>query len=190
MPISPFGFTGIIAPNLASVAVIGVDMPKFARGLAIGYSTYLQKIQIQTTDGGTAGTGKGTPMPLVVPPPVWYPLLTTGFTKNRIMGLLAPTFILGLSNGLSLCSLQALTNTVHFGVGVGAGVPTINPPPAFTDIQLGFKQVGFSGPDNVKVCRAIAFGIEKSLRTFIIPIPIVGPPSPSPGTGRGTGKFV
>lgn len=190
MPISPLGFTGVIAPSLASVAVIGVDMPKFARGLAVGYSTYLQKVRIQTIDGGTAGAGKGTPMPLVVPPPIWIPFLTTGFIQNRIMGVMAPPFIIGLSNGLSLSSLQALTNTAHPGVGAGAGVPTLQLPSAFRDIQLGFKQVGFSGADNIKVCRAIAFGIERSLRTFIIPIPIVGPPSPSPGSGRGGGKFL
>lgn len=190
MPISASGFTSVIVPSLLSVAMLGTKTPQFSRGLASGYASYLQTLIIQTTDAGTAGTGKGAPLPLVLPSPIWLANLTVGFSKNGLLGVVAPLFIIGLANGLSLASLQVLTNTTHPGVGLGAGVPSIQVRPAFPNIKRGFTEAGLKGEQNTKLARAIASAIETTLRTFIIPIPIIGPPSPSGASGRGTGNFL
>lgn len=190
MPISVRGQTIVLVPSVVSVGMIGTDVPRLCRGLANGYTTYLRKIVVKTTDAGTAGAGKGAPIPVLIPPPVWIFNLLRGFSQNDLLGIYAPIFITGLSNGLSLATAQAVTNTSHPSVGVGAGVPSIRPPPAFSDIKLGFTKAGMEGPNLVKFSRAIAYGIETSLRTFIVPIPIAGPPSPSGASGRGTGKLI
>lgn len=167
--------------------MLGVGVPKFVWGLGIGLSTWTPTILINTTDVGTAGAGKGVPIPIVIPQPLLYGNLLAGMVAEGLMGVLAPAFILGLTNGLVLLYAQALTNTVHVGVAVGGGVATFRPPPAFASIQAGFAAVGMVGVADAKLARALSQGLERTFRSLVLPQPIVGPPTPTGASGRGAG---
>lgn len=175
--------------NLSAVSLVGVGAPKLAQALGIGASLWTPKIQIQTIDAGTAGVGKGVPVPITIPPSVLYGNLIAGFTAQGILGLMAPVFITGLMNGFTQSYLTALTNTAHVGVGLGTGVARFNPPPAFFDLKTGFTAAGATGDGATKVCRAIAQGLESTFRSLILAQPIVGPPTPSGGSGVGFGNI-
>jgi hypothetical protein len=181
---------GTLIPNLTSAAMLGVGVPKLARALGIGLSQWTPLITVSTTDAGTAGTGKGVPMPILISQPLLYANLVAGMSAQGLIGVLMPAFILGLSNGLVAVYLQALTNTVHVGVGVGAGLAKFQPPPAFPFIQSGFVSMGMTGVAHVKLARAIAQGLERTFRALVQPQPIVGPPTPTGASGRGVGTIV
>lgn len=170
--------------------MLGVGVPRFARGLGVGLATWTPTIVINTTDAGTAGAGKGVPIPILIPQPLLYGNLLAGMSTQGLIGVLAPAFILGLSNGLVALYLQAFTNTVHAGVGLGAGVATFRPPPAFSSIKAGFDSVGMRGDAATKMARAISQGLEQTFKTIFLPQPIVGPPSPAGASGRGFGSIL
>lgn len=190
MPVSPIQAVASLVPNLGSMAIIGVAVPKFAQGFGMGLMTWTQTITISTTDAGAAGAGKGAPVPIFLPQPVLVVNLMRGFQAYGLIGLMEPLFVTGLSNGLVQLYLQAFTNTVHPGVGSGAGVARFNPPPAATPFIQGFQSVGMTGEGAVKVARALAQGMEATFRSLVLPQPIVGPVGPSPGSGVGTGKII
>lgn len=189
MPLTPVSVAAIMLPNLAAASFIGVGTPKLARAIGIGLSTWTPKISISTIDAGTGGAGKGVPVPILLASPVVQANLYAGFTGQKILGLLAPLFITGLTNGLTQTYLTALTNTVHVGVGVGSGVATFKAPPAFGDLKIGFNAVGATGDGATKFCRALAQALESTFSTLVLPQPIVGPPSPSAASGRGSGSI-
>jgi len=85
---------------------------------------------------------------------------------------------------------QAFTNTMHLGVGLGTGIATFRPSPAFPFIQAGFASVGMVGVGGTKLARALSQGLEKTFRALVLPQPIVGPSAPSGGSGRGFGTIV
>lgn len=178
-----------LIPNLVSTAMLGVGVPRFARGLGIGLSTWTPTITISTTDAGTVGTGKGVPVPILIAQPVLYTNLLAGMKAQGLIGVLAPAFILGLSNGLVALYLQGFTNTVHLGVGNGAGVATFQPPPAFPAIRAGFNAVGMTGDVGARLARALSQGLERTFRGLALPQPIVGPAAPFAGSGRGFGSI-
>lgn len=179
---------GTLIPNL--VATPGVGIPKLARGLGIGLSRWTPTIVISTSDAGTAGAGKGTPMPIIIPQPLLYANLLAGMASQKLTGVLMPAFVLGLSNGLVAVYLQGLTNTVHVGVGVGAGVARFQPPPAFPFLQAGFTAVGMVGVADAKLARALGHGLEMTFKALVQPQPIVGPPTPTGSSGRGFGTII
>lgn len=189
MPITPVTAAGILLPNLISVAMLGVGTPKLAQGLGIGLTSWTPKIAIQTVDTGTSGAGKGVPVPILIVSPVLQLNLIRGFVSQGIMGFMAPALITGLTNGLVQTYLTALTNTFHAGVGVGAGVATFKPPPAFVDLKAGLSAVGATGDGATKFCRAVAQGLESTFKTLVLPQPIIGPPSIVPGSGKGAGNI-
>lgn len=190
MPISVPQVMGTLIPNLTATAMIGVGVPKFARGLGNGLSRWTPTITISTTDAGTAGAGKGAPMPVLIQQPLLYANLVAGMTSQGLIGVLMPAFVLGLSNGLVAVYLQTLTNTAHVGVGVGAGVARFQPPPAFPFIQAGFVSAGMSGVAHVKLARAISRGLETTFKALVQAQPIVGPPTPTGASGRGFGTII
>jgi hypothetical protein len=190
MPLTPVSVAAIMQPSLTAVSFIGVGTPKLAQALGIGLTTWTPKIAVQTVDSGTLGAGKGVPIPIILAPPVLQLNLTLGFTANGILGLLAPVFITGLTTGLVQTYATALTNTAHVGVGLGAGVATFRPPPAFADLKRGFDAVGATGDGAVKLCRSLAQGLESTFSTLVLPQPISGPPSPAPGAGSGFGVIL
>ena len=189
MPITPATVQGIMLPNLLGVTLVGVGTPKLARALGIALSTWTPKIGVSTIDAGTLGSGKGVPIPVVIPPPVLQGNLTAGFVAQGILGLMAPVVITGLTNGFVQSYATALTNTTHVGVGLGSGVARFNPPPAFADLKAGFSAVGSNGSGGDKLCRALAQALESTFKILVLPQPIVGPPSISPGTGKGFGTI-
>ena len=190
MPLTPATVSALILPNLLGVSLIGVGTPQLALALGVGVSTWTAKIAIQTVDVGTLGVGKGIPIPILIPPQILLLNLTLGFTAQGILGMMAPLLIQGISTGLSQAYLTALTNTVHAGVGLGAGVATFKAPPAFPDLKIGFDPVGATGEGAPKACRAIAQALESTFSTLILPQPIAGPPSIVPGAGSGFGSIV
>lgn len=190
MPVTPVQAMSTLVPNLVATAMLGVGVPKFAQGLGIGLSAWTPTIIVSTTDTGTAGAGKGVPVPIVIPQPSLYGFLLAGMVSQGLIGVMSPGFILGLSNGLVLLYAQAFTNTVHVGVGVGAGVATFRPPPAFPSIQSGFAAVGMAGEGGIKLARALSQGLEKTFRALILPQPIVGSPTPTGASGRGVGNII
>jgi len=189
MPVTPFTAAAILTPNLLAVGMLGVGTPSLAQGVGIGLSTWTPKVAVESIDVGTLGAGKGVPIPVLIPPPVILTNLTIGFTAQGILGLLAPAFIAGLSNGLVQLYATALTNTTHVGVGVGSGVARFVPPPAFNDIKAGLEAVGANGDGAVKFSKALAQALESTFRTLILPQPIVGPPNIVPGVGKGFGTI-
>lgn len=179
-----------LIPNLVSCAMLGVGVPKLARGLGIGLSTWTPTISISTTDVGTAGAGKGVPVPIIIVQPVLYANLLAGMQSQKLLGVLAPAFIMGLTNGLVALYAQGFTNTVHAGVGTGAGVATFRPRPALPQIRAGFAAVGMTNDTNLKFARALSQGLETTFRGLVLPQPIVGSASPVATSGRGFGSIL
>jgi len=180
----------IMIPALAGTAMIGVGVPKLAQALGIGLSQWTPLILVTTTDAGTAGAGKGTPMPVILAPPVLYGNLVAGMIGEGLTGVLMPAFVHGLTTGLVSAYAQALTNTVHAGVAVGAGVAKFTPPGAFPFLQAGFAAMGMAGPADAKLARALSRGLENTFKALTQPQPIVGPATPTGASGRGQGKLV
>lgn len=170
--------------------MLGVGVPKFARGLGVGLSSWTPTIIVNSTDTGTAGSGKGVPVPITIPQPMLYGNLFTGMTGQGLVGVMRPAFVLGLSQGLVLLYAQCLTNTAHVGVAVGSGVASFKPSPAFPFIQAGFASVGMVGEGGVKLARALSQGLERTFRALTLLQPIVGPPSPTGASGRGIGNIL
>lgn len=189
MPVTLAQAMATLAPNLAASSMLGIGVPKFARGLGVGLGAWTPTIVINTTDAGTAGSGIGVPVPIVIPQPLLYSNLRSGEASQGLTGVMCPLFTLGLSNGLVLLYAGTLTNTAHVGVGVGAGLATFRPPPAFPAIQAGFASVGMVGEGAIKMARAISRGLEATFRALVLPQPIVGPPSPVGSSGRGFGNI-
>ena len=193
MPLNPPSLaTGFIAPNLASTGNLGIGVPKFSLGLAIGVCQFLTiQSKVMTIDAGTAGAGTSI-IPLIVPTPLVQTSLVTGFSSQGILGTLAPLFIQGVTNGLVTGWVSlALLQTNHPGVGVGAGVARIVGPTAIPAITQGFAAVGMVGDGPAKVARAIGSGLDMVFASFIQPgIPIVGSPSIVPASGVGFGSVL
>lgn len=190
MPVTtPQAITTLI-PNLVSCAMLGVGVPKVARGLGIGLSTWTPTISISTTDVGTAGAGKGVPVPIVLTQPILYANLLAGMRHERLLGVLAPAFIMGLTNGLVALYAQAITSTAHVGVGTGAGVAVFRPPPAFPHLRAGFASVGMNGDVGTRFARAVSRGLETTFKALVLPQPIAGSVSPAPASGRGFGRIL
>lgn len=190
MPVTLPQVMGTLIPNLAGTAMVGVGVPKLARALGIALSQWTPLIIVSTTDAGTAGAGKGTPMPVLIPTPLLYANLFAGMTSENLVGVMMPAFVLGLTNGLVAVYLQALTNTAHVGVGMGTGVATFRPPPAFPALQAGFAAMGMVGVANAKLARALGKGLDNTFKALVQPQPVVGPATPTGASGRGFGTLI
>lgn len=178
-----------MVPSLAGVTFVGSKVSEWSQGLGAGLSTWTPTIVINTTDAGTAGAGKGTPIPITLPPTLRANLVA-GFRGQGLVGVQMPTFATALSTGFRALYLQAFTNTVHTGVGAGSGVAKFNPPPAAPHLIQGFASVGMTGEGPTKMSQAIASGLESTFRSLILTQPIVGASSTSAATGKGTGNIV
>lgn len=190
MPVTTPQVMGLLIPNLVSTAMLGVGVPKLARAIGNGLSVWSPTIMISTTDVGTLGAGKGVPMPVIIAVPLLYGNLVAAMVSQGLEGVLMPAFVLGLTNGLVAVYAQAFTNTIHVGVGVGAGVATFRTPPAFPPLQAGFASAGMSGVADAKFARALSQGLERTFKLLVQPQPIVGPSAPSAGSGRGFGTLL
>lgn len=192
MPLNPPALAGaFLAPNLLSTGNIGMGMPKFAMGVAIGVCQYLT-IQAKVTSIDTGVLGVGTSiMPLIVPAPLLQGALYSGFSSMKILGPMAPLLILGLTNGLTQGWLAlALLQTNHPGIGVGAGVAKITAPTAVPTMIAGFASMGLVGDGPIKTATAIGIALDITFAAFVEPIPIVGTPSIVGGAGVGFGSVI
>lgn len=193
MPLNPPALAGgFVAPNLISTGNIGIGVPKFSLGVAIGVCQFLTlQSKVTTVDAGTLGVGTSI-IPLIVPFPLVLTSLTTGFASQGILGPLAPPFLQGLATGLTTGWLSlALLQTNHPSVGVGAGVARIVAPTAVPAMTQGFSAVGMVGDGPAKTARAIGSALDMIFASFIQPgIPIVGSPSIVGGAGVGFGSVL
>jgi hypothetical protein len=190
MPIVSAVAVPTLAANLAATSMLGVGVPKYASGVIAGLTIWVPQITVLTNDVGTGGTGVGVPLPVLVPTPILLANLTSGMASQGLMGLMAPLFLLGLSNGLTAVFLQTLVVTQHAGVGSGAGVASFRAPPAFPSIIAGFATAGMIGIAAARKAAALAIGLDQTFATLLLPVVIVGPPTPSAATGVGFGKIL
>lgn len=190
MPVTIPGLVGALMPNLLSTGHLGLDTPKLATGIATGVATWIPQIVIQTVDSGSLGAGKGVPIPLVVPQPALYGALVAGDAAFGLLGILTPLMTLGIANGLVLGFAQMLLNTVHAGIGVGAGVATFRAPPAGPVMVAGFQASGMNGEDAVKKANAIGMGLDTTFASLVLPVSIVGSASPAGGASTGVGNII
>jgi hypothetical protein len=183
--------TGFIAPNLISVGNLGIGVPKLSMGIAVGVCQYLTVLtKVVTIDTGTLGVGIGV-MPLTIPNPLLQSALFGGFSSMSILGVMAPLYITGLTNGLVTGLLAlALLQTNHPTIGVGIGVAKIVAPSAIPPMIAGFASVGMIGDGPTKMATAIGIGLDTTFASFVQPVPIVGTATPTGGAGAGFGMVL
>lgn len=192
MPLNPPALaTGFLAPNQLGVGNIGTGMPKLAMGVAIGVCQYLTvEAKVISVDTGTLGVGT-TIFPLIVPPQLLQASLLQGFAAMRILGVLAPLTITGLTSGLTTgWTSLALLNIQHPGVGTGAGVARIVGPSATTAMINGFAAMEMTGEGPTKMARAIGMALDLTFASFFTSVPIVGSVSPTGSAGVGFGTVI
>lgn len=190
MPATPAGISGLVSANLASVGMLGMDIPKIALGIGIGVSGWVAQIVVQTADVGTAGAGSGGPVPVVIPPATMLGNIQTGFGSATLIGQFAPAFATGIANGLTQAFLQALVKTTHAGVGTGSGVAKFIAPPATPSIAGGLSSAGVIGQFAAQLAAAVGVGLDTTFASLVIPVPIVGSGSPTAATGTGVGQII
>jgi len=192
VPLNPPALAAaFLAPNLLSTGNIGMGMPKFAMGVAVGVCQYLTvQAKVVTVDAGVLGVGTSI-MPLLVLPPLLQGGLYAGFSSMGILGPMAPLLITGLTNGLITgWTALALLQTNHPGIGVGAGVARIVGPTAVPAMIAGFASMGMLGDGPIKTATAIGIGLDITFAGFFEPVPIVGTGSPVGGAGVGFGSVI
>jgi len=192
MPLNPPALAAaFLTPNLLSTGNIGMGVPKFAMGVAVGVCQYLTvQAKVATVDAGVLGVGTSI-MPLLVVPTLLQGGLYAGFSSMGILGPLSPLLITGLTNGLVTgWTALALLQTNHPGIGVGAGVARITGPSAVPAMLAGFASMGMTGDGPVKTATAIGIALDITFAAFVEPIPIVGTPSIVGGAGVGFGSVI
>lgn len=181
--------SGFIVPNVMSTGNLGMGVPTFAKGVAIGVCQYLTvHSRVMTVDVGTLGAGTSI-IPLMVPSPLLISSVTAGFASSGILGTMAPKLIAGLATGLATGWLAlALLQSIHPTVGVGTGVARIVGPTAVPAMIAGFAAAGMVGDGPTRIARAIGTGLDMTFASFVqLGVPIVGAPAPTGSSGVGLG---
>lgn len=189
MPLTPPGLAVPIAAALAATANIGVQSPKLALGVATGTVLWAQQAKVSITGIGAAGAGTVS-FPAFVAAPVMIAAVQAGFVVQRLIGVKSPLLATAIATGLATgISSQSLILAAFPGVGSGTGIAKIlgNAGPSMVQ---GFQLVRLSGTQNMKLARAIGFGIDKCFASLLIPVPILGPAGSSPGAGTVSGKII
>jgi hypothetical protein len=189
MPLTPAGATGIIAAGLVSSGQLGTGVPKLASAIATGVDVWIHALPVLTTDVGAIGVGTGE-IPLVVPNPLLLSNLSTSFVGQGILGVMAPNFILGLTNGLVLAFLQALVITAHPGVGDGTAIVRFGSTSAVPPLLAAFAANGMTNTGSIKMATAIGIGLSTTFTALTLVSPIVGAGGPYPSSGVGFGNVV
>lgn len=182
--------TGVIAPNLLAVGMVGTDSPRIALGVANGLQQWIPLVQVTTTDTGSLGVGTNVPLPLPIPQPVLFAALMGTVPAAGIVGVMMPLFVTGLSNGMSLAFLQMLVTTTHPVIGSGTGVAKFLAPSCAGPMIAGFTAAGLVGEAMPRLAGAIGLALDSVFASLAIPIVIVGTASPTGGAGTGTGKIL
>ena len=189
MPIVAPALTVTITTTLLGSGMLGTATPKYASGLAMGISLWVQKLTVKTIDSGLVGVGIGL-LPFIFPQPILLAGLLGGYASNGILGPMAPLEAVGLANGISLGLLQGLITTNHPSVGVGAAVARVSGPPAYSSLMQGLSSVGITGSGASKKANAISTALMITLQSLVLPVPIVGAGGLLPSSGSGSGKIV
>lgn len=192
MPVTPVGAATVITPNLIAVGMIGTGVPQFSLGLGYGLSLWAPAMTVKTVDTGTLGVGAGV-VPLVVPPPLLLTNLLIAFTTVGLMGVMAPLKCQGLSVGMSLAFAQGLVVTTHPTVGTGTCICSFTPPMPPIAVPLfvqGFALAGVTGIAVTQIATAISLALVQTFTPYVLPSPIVGPPSPVASGGVGFGSVM
>lgn len=186
MPYVPTVATLDIAVGLVAGLDIGPGAIKLATAVAQGTGQWLTSVPVITKDTGTVGAGSGS-IPLVVPPPALAAGLAAGYAANKILGIMAPLNILGLSIGLSQAMAKANVISIHPSVGVGACVISFGTSSAIPHMLKAFKDNQMTTEGSMMTARGIGMGLDITFAAFQIPCPITGAPGPSPSAGVGFG---
>jgi hypothetical protein len=189
MPLTPVGLTAVLIPALVSSGQLGIAVPQLAAGVANGVTVFAQQSTVTSVDVGTLGAGVSA-IPLVVPQPLLLTNILAGFAATATIGVMSPLLAVGLANGLQLGFLQGLLVMTHPGVGLGAGVAKVIGVGGVPAMVAGFASAGMVGPAAVKMATAIGIALTLTFGTFVMPVPILGPPNIVPGAGVGIGKIV
>ncbi len=189
MPIVAPALTVTITTALIGSGMLGIATPKFASGVALGVSLWVQKLSVNTVDAGLVGVGTGF-LPFLFPQPIFLASLLGTFVANGLIGPMAPLEATGLSTGISLGLAQGVVTTTHPTVGAGAAVARVSGPPAFSSLMQGFSSVGITGPGASRKANAISTALMITLQSLVLPVPIVGAGGLSPSSGTGSGKIV
>lgn len=189
MPATPAGIAGLVASNIASAGMAGMDAPKIATGIGIGVSAWVATIVVQTVDVGTAGTGAGGPMPVTIPGTL-LGNMQTGFSAAGLVGQFAAPLASGLASGLTQAFLQALIVTTHVGVGSGSGVAKFVASSAVGPVAAGLASAGVVGQFASQLATAVGIALDLTFASLVIPLPIVGTASPTAASGTGVGKII
>lgn len=188
MPLTPVGISGAIIPALVGTGMIGTGVAQFANGVAAGIMLWVGQLTVTTVDVGTAGVGVGL-LPCAIPQPLLLAGFQSSFPASGLLGIMSPLLATGLAVGLSVAFPQGIITTTHPTVGVGTGVASFPGPSAIPSMIAGFKSVGMVGPSTEQAATAIGLGLDIAFAGFVVPVPIVGPPSPVASGGTGTGKI-
>lgn len=192
MPLTPPALaTGFVAPNLNGTGNVGISVPTWSMGLAIGVCQFLTaEAKVSTIDAGLLGAGTSL-MPMIVPTPLLQSSLFTSFAGLSLAGIKLPLFLVGLTTGLiSGWSALAMLQCVHPSVGTGSGVARISGPTAVPAIMEGFSAVSMTGDGPAQVAQAIGQALDMTFASFVTPVVIVGSPSTAGSTGVGTGMVI
>jgi hypothetical protein len=190
MPVALPAIVGALAPNFASVGILGVDVPKLCAGIANGLVQWVPTVQVVTVDAGVAGVGSNVPTPVVAPQPLLLANLMTGMAGQGLVGIFVPLFVQGLSTGLMTAFLQMLVKTNHPVVGIGTGVGKYVAPPSGPAMIAGLTSAGVIGISAFRLGLAIGVGLDVTFASLVVPVVIVGSGSPVSTGGAGLGNIV
>lgn len=189
MPLTAPTLTTVFTSSLISSGMLGTAVPKFASGVALGISLWVQKLSVTTFDVGLVGVGTGL-LPFLFPQPIFLSSLLGTFVTNGLTGPMAPLKATGLANGISLGLAQGIVTTNHPTVGSGAAVARVSGPLAFSSLMQGFSSVGITGSGASREANAISIALRITLQSLVLSVPIIGAGGLSPSSGIGSGKII
>jgi hypothetical protein len=190
LALDPTTTSPIFSAALISAGISGQNSIQLATGIALGLYQYTTSaLVVLTIDVGTVGTGVGTGVGIILPPPAIMGGFFASFPSAGIKGIMAPAMITALASAFSSVLSQASIQSVHAGVGVGSGIVQIVPNsaasvPLFTS---ALQSTGFNGVSSPQLASAIALGLDSAFPTAKGVVVITGSPSIYPGTGAGRG---
>lgn len=186
MPIPPQAISSVIQAKASASGVSGSNFPLFANAVESGFRAAALSATLICTATGVAGAGTITPAPAAGA--IAQAMSSSIMSQIAIKGLVGektPQIVDAVSAGVCASIPMLLISGVIPGIGVGSGsakLVTIAAPPFASIMAL---QGGFTTPQGIAYCEAIASGICLYLMSALI-VPsfiIAGAPVPPPPTG-------
>ncbi len=192
MALSPTVLTPIFFTSLIGSGLIGPGTLQLAEGLASGLSNYCTSgVKVQSIDTGTLGVGSGVGVGVIMPLPTILVAMQGTFIAHGLIGPFAPLKAQGISQAIVQSLLLAQISTTSPSVGVGAGVATFIPNPAFSlsSFKDGLEGAGMKGSKVPDLAAAVSEAIDIAFPMSIGIIAIAGSPSIVPSAGSGSGSL-